>query len=237
VGADLAALADRQVASAVLGGYEYSAHPVVSELCAPIAPGSTGADLLAAQCGRPLDMTIQYRADGTWDSDSGWRADATAVARRVVKGQPSTGTVAGFAVGHRAYDPEDGVWDSGSTINAPQLRLVYSGYPAPRPLTLGQTFGCDCWAGASTGNQALAGDPVNTATGALVEQFTDLGLAGLGVPLVLSRTYTSLDTRSGPFGPGWSSSFEAGLETTSSGELVLTDGSGTRSRFGTLPGG
>ncbi len=48
-------------------------------------------------------------------------------------------------------------------------------------MSLGQTFGCACWAGGSTGNQRLAADPVNTATGALMEHFSDLSVPGLGV--------------------------------------------------------
>jgi RHS repeat-associated protein len=228
VGADVGVLANRQVASAVLGGYDYTTTPTVDALCAPIGTGSTGADLASARCGAPVTSTHQY---ATWP-DFGWFTDVTATVRAAVKGSGATGSTAGFAIDADANDR----YGSGLTAS-PGLRLVYTGYPVPRPLTAGQTFGCDCWAGHSSGNQAMAADPVNTATGALMEKFADLSVAGLGQSIGLARTYNSLDTTSGPFGPGWSFTYGASLVTNSSGELVFTDGSGTRTRFGAIVGG
>ena len=83
----------------------------------------------------------------------------------------------------------------------------------------------------------MAADPVNTATGALMEQFGDLYVSGVGQSINLARTYNSLDTASGPFGPGWSYAYGASLVANASGEFVFTDGSGTRTRFGALVGG
>jgi RHS repeat-associated protein len=224
VGADVSALAGRQVSSAVLGGYDYSATPTVDALCSTIGTGSTGADLAAARCGDPVRSTNDFGWPQFW-----WATDVTSTVRAAVKGVGPTGSTAGFAI-----DAEN-QW--GYDLRSPGLRLVYTGYPVPRPLAEEQTFGCDCWAGHSSGNQAMAGDPVNTATGAMMEKFTDLSITAPGTPIDLSRTYNSLDTESGPFGPGWSFSYSASLVAAASGEMVFTDGSGTRTRFGAILGG
>ena len=228
VGANVSVLAGRQVSSAVLGGYDYSTTPTVGALCSSIGTGSTGADLAAARCGAPVTSTHTY---ASWP-DFGWLTDVTATVRAAVKGAGPTGSTAGFAIDADPNDPY-----AEHQIQSPGLRLVYAGYPVPRPLTTGQTFGCDCWAGHSSANQATAADPVNTATGALMEKFADLSIAAPGQPIDLSRTYNSLDTASGPFGPGWSFSYGASLATNTAGELVFTDGSGTRTRFGAIVGG
>jgi RHS repeat-associated protein len=60
---------------------------------------------------------------------------------------------------------------------------------------------CACGSGQSA-------DPVNTATGAYWEGFTDLALPGRGPALSLSRTYVSyLAAQDGLFGHGWSCSY------------------------------
>jgi len=228
VGANVDVLADRQVSSAVLGGYEYSISPTVNELCSTIGTSSTGADLANARCGKPAKSTRQY---ATWP-EFGWFTDVTASVRAAVKGAGHTGSTAGFAIDADAGDP-----DGAGAISSPGLRLIYTGYPVPRPLTVGQTFGCDCWAGHSSGNQAMAADPVNTATGALMEKFTDLSVTAPGQSIDLTRTYNSLDTSSGAFGPGWSFSYSSSLAENAPGELTFTDGSGTRTRFGAIQGG
>lgn len=124
-----------------------------------------------------------------------------------------------------------------SSISGDVGLAVVTGWPAPQALSLGQTFGCDCFAGHSSGNQVLAADPVNTATGGLVERFSDLSLVSLGTPMDWSRTYNSLDTSTGPFGPGWSFAYGASLTPNAAGELVLRDGSGTQTRFAEAEGG
>ena len=50
-----------------------------------------------------------------------------------------------------------------------------------------------------------AGDPVNTASGNLVEAEVDVEAHGLCRLLRLARTYNSRSTRDGAFGPGWAS--------------------------------
>ncbi len=238
VGADLSVFVGRQITSAVLGGHfpRYTHIPQNSSvhfpgtywsLCSPIGTESTGADLAAARCG-PMSEAEGSTIDGV----GSWYFDVTDDVRAAAKGTGPTGSVVGFAVSGND-DPILG-WGN---VPSPDLRLVYTGYPVPRPLTADQTFGCDCWAGNSTANQAMAGDPVNTATGALMEQFGDLYASGVGQQINLARTYNSRDTASGPFGPGWSYAYGASLVENDSGEMVFTDGSGTRTRFGALVGG
>lgn len=124
-----------------------------------------------------------------------------------------------------------------SSISGSGGLAIIKGWPAPRALSLGQTFGCECFAGRSTGNQVLEADPVNTATGGLVERVSDLSVVSLGTPMEWSRTYNSLDTSSGPLGPGWSFAYGASLTQNPAGELVLRDGSGTQTRFAAVDGG
>jgi RHS repeat-associated protein len=222
VGADVTALAGRQVSSAVLYGWQPEPGATVRSLCSTIVPGSTGADLAAARCGSPFALEWVPAEEGV-----GWKADVTATVRATTKGNGNTGYVVGFSIDAAV----------GAQVPPPLLTLVYSGYPVPRPLSASQTFGCACWAGTSSANQAMAADPVNTATGALMEYFGDVSVAGVGQSINLTRTYNSLDTASGTFGPGWSYAYGASLVENEYGEFVFTDGSGTRTSFGALVGG
>lgn len=54
--------------------------------------------------------------------------------------------------------------------------------------------------------------PVNCATGVFWHEFTDVAVPGRGVPLKLTRTYSSINAEvDGPFGHGWSSSYDMAL--------------------------
>ncbi|TMK58957.1 MAG: RHS repeat-associated core domain-containing protein [Actinobacteria bacterium] len=54
--------------------------------------------------------------------------------------------------------------------------------------------------------------PVNCATGVFWHEFTDIAVPGRGVPLHLTRTYSSINAATdGPFGRGWSSSYDMSL--------------------------
>ncbi len=79
---------------------------------------------------------------------------------------------------------------------------------APKAQPLGQTFGGHDYAT----NPTVVVDDVNPVTGALSLTADDLTVAGLGVPLQVTRTYNSADTSGGAFGPGWSSVFDAGVD-------------------------
>jgi len=232
VGTDLHALAGRQVSSAILEKFDYfsqSGSIAVAPLCTTIGANSTGADLDAARCGDFVDAT--YVQDPTQGYT--WSSDQTEVVRAAASGTGPTPYAVGFAIGSQ----KNGQPGSFMKIWPPDLHLVYQGYPVPRPLTLEQTFGCACWAGTSSTNQATAADPVNTATGGLMEHVDDLSLAGVGQQIDLNRTYNSLDTASGPFGPGWSFAYGATLKKNTAGQYVFTDGSGTQTRFGAVVGG
>ena len=72
-----------------------------------------------------------------------------------------------------------------------------------------------------------AEDPVNTATGNLTDAAVDLDYPQSVFGLELRRTYNSLDTTSGPFGPGWAHSFASALFYDSpSGDVVFRDWDG-----------
>lgn len=92
---------------------------------------------------------------------------------------------------------------------------------APAP---GQVLGPQdvVWGNDPSGRIA---EPVNTATGNYVTEVTDLALPSRGPAAAVTRTYNSLDTSSGPFGPGWSSSMAARLTVDGSGNATfVTDG-------------
>lgn len=70
-----------------------------------------------------------------------------------------------------------------------------------------------------------ADDPVNTATGNFLEPEDDVTFPGAAASLRFSRMYNSTDTRTGWFGPGWSSVLDVRLELgTDVASFVLEDG-------------
>lgn len=84
--------------------------------------------------------------------------------------------------------------------------------------------------------QAKVGDPVNTATGALVEQQTDLSLPGLGVPFAMTRTYNSNGSMLGstledPLGPMWRHAYQTSVEENSDGDVIVTATDGQEVTF------
>ncbi|MGI8416125.1 MAG: DUF6531 domain-containing protein, partial [Nakamurella sp.] len=80
--------------------------------------------------------------------------------------------------------------------------------------------------------QRTAGDPVDTSTGYFNESFTDLSTPGRGMPLQLTRSYsTSIADPSGPnaalavdgpFGRGWSFNYDMTAATDGSGNVTIT---------------
>ena len=83
------------------------------------------------------------------------------------------------------------------------------------------------------------GDPVNTATGDLFENATDLRLAGPGAPFVWERAYNSADTGSSGLGVGWTDMFEAKITVSNptTGQLTYRAGSGQQFQFTKTSGG
>ena len=85
---------------------------------------------------------------------------------------------------------------------------------------------CDC------------GDPVDTATGNLAESFTDLSIAGRGVPLAFMRNYNSLSaSQNGPLGYGWTESYNAWLSFDGSGNALVHEETGATLTFALTPTG
>ncbi len=77
---------------------------------------------------------------------------------------------------------------------------------------------------AGAGNpQGNCGDPVDTASGAFADSFTDATVRSAGYPLVIARSYSSADSASGSLGPGWSLPWEARLSVAAStGDVTFT---------------
>ncbi len=73
-------------------------------------------------------------------------------------------------------------------------------------------------------NRSCAGDPVNCATGNLIETQTDLSVGGRGPGLNLIRTYNSqlaaTQSEHGPFGYGWTGPYSAHLTFNEEAETV-----------------
>jgi YD repeat-containing protein len=62
---------------------------------------------------------------------------------------------------------------------------------------------------------------VNTATGTFFYDTTDVSVATVGPPLVVSRSYNHRDQTTGWFGKGWSSSYEITATTNGSGDYII----------------
>jgi RHS repeat-associated protein len=65
-------------------------------------------------------------------------------------------------------------------------------------------------------------EPVNCATGTLVSQNSDFSIPGRGIPLALSRTYSSASAGAdSPFGFGWTDNYAMSLSTDASGDVTI----------------
>jgi RHS repeat-associated protein len=76
-----------------------------------------------------------------------------------------------------------------------------------------------------------AAEPVNTATGNYYYQHTDIRMPGRGMPVVLSRTYNAQSGQPGPFGIGWTHSYNVSLNERSDGVVIVTRGDGAQHLF------
>ncbi|MEU9452204.1 DUF6531 domain-containing protein [Streptomyces sp. NPDC048277] len=117
-----------------------------------------------------------------------------------------------------------GTVEGGSGGTAAVSAYRFAGVPAE------QSYGGQCGGTASGAvrPQALRCDPVNTATGAFSESFTDATVAGSGVPFKLSRGYSSNDSVSGALGTGWTLPWETSLTVASNGDVTVRDENGAR---------
>lgn len=69
--------------------------------------------------------------------------------------------------------------------------------------------------------QGSMADPVATATGAYVEERVDVAIPTPGLGLSAARTYNSADPATGWLGKGWHFGYEARLEATGGGAVVV----------------
>ncbi|MGP3949613.1 DUF6531 domain-containing protein [Streptomyces sp. 7N604] len=92
-------------------------------------------------------------------------------------------------------------------------------------------------ASGSVGTTVMRADPVNTATGAFTEAFTDAQVSAPGVPLTVGRVYSSDNTFTGALGKGWQLPWETRLQIESDGDAVLIGEGGTRHTYTEKSGG
>lgn len=78
-----------------------------------------------------------------------------------------------------------------------------------------------------------AGRPVNCATGVFWHEFTDAKIPGRGVPLELTRTYSSMNAETdGPLGFGWTDSYNMSLSIDSeTGAATIQEEGGSAVTF------
>jgi RHS repeat-associated protein len=80
------------------------------------------------------------------------------------------------------------------------------GYSIPLEQTLGTGL-----SPYTAPTSAFSSDPVNTGTGNFTNSAEDATLPGIGLPFAFTRAYNSLDTNTGPLGPGWTYSYNLTL--------------------------
>ena len=74
--------------------------------------------------------------------------------------------------------------------------------------------------------QARAADPVNTANGNYIYNYTDLAIETRGLPLHFARAYNSLTPQMGPLGWGWTHSWHLYLTSYPDNSVLITFGDG-----------
>ncbi|MBI2944244.1 MAG: RHS repeat protein [Candidatus Wallbacteria bacterium] len=106
----------------------------------------------------------------------------------------------------------------------PRPQSPHSGLPSKNPCD-------DC----NPGHGGFFGDPVDTRTGDFEQSHQDLYIPAPGFPLMVLRTFRTLNKTDGAFGRGWSTGFDQSLQFMRSPEgarLVLyRTGDGVKARF------
>jgi YD repeat-containing protein len=80
-------------------------------------------------------------------------------------------------------------------------------------------------------------EPVNTAIGNYVYQYTDLAASGRGLRFIFAQSYNSLDSYSGPLGPGWTHSYNIFISTNPDNSVTVKRGDGKEDIFDPSGGG
>ena len=113
----------------------------------------------------------------------------------------------------------------------------------PTGLITPQENPCGCPSGNPSeaqvaGAQGGSADPVNTAFGSFFEQFDDITVAGRGLPLSFTHTYSSVFAGvNGALGYGWTHSYNMNLVQNSAGVVTITQENGSQVTFNPASGG
>lgn len=131
--------------------------------------------------------------------------------------------------------PPGDVWVQSGAPTVELLHYGSLGLPAISggPLAWQESAGPNA---VELGCERCVADPVNTASGNLYEGATDLGVAGRGLALSWSRSYSSLvaasQTSPGALGYGWTDSYATSLSIdASTGDVTWSQPSGARTVF------
>ncbi|MFG3002227.1 DUF6531 domain-containing protein [Streptomyces sp. NPDC048340] len=101
----------------------------------------------------------------------------------------------------------------------------YNAFDLVPALPMGAECGPVCGDGSGApGTTVSRADPVSTATGAFYETFTDARVPAPGVPLSVSRAYSSADTATGALGQGWRLPWETRLEIGADSAVLVGEG-------------
>jgi RHS repeat-associated protein len=94
----------------------------------------------------------------------------------------------------------------------------------PPAIPAQQAAGCGCGNALSptTIGQAIRGAGVNTGTGAFTLAWSDLQMAGFGVPFQATRKYASTNLSAGSMGIGWSWTYDLKVIPPSAGDTSAT---------------
>jgi RHS repeat-associated protein len=108
--------------------------------------------------------------------------------------------------------------------------------PSPVPTPGGGPTSSNQLAGGSPdmryGHSPCAAKPVNCVSGEFWHSFSDIAVPGRGLPLQLDRTYDSLLAgTNGPFGFGWTQSYNMGLAVQPSRTVRVTGENGSQVDF------
>ncbi|RYV49324.1 hypothetical protein EUA98_19425 [Pengzhenrongella frigida] len=144
----------------------------------------------------------------------------------------------GMIIAEPAYSTTGDAWSSSRGARMPVLRVTYADplLPAvalPEAQVTGEPSAC-----LSDSASMLRDDPVNTATGHLVESATDVEVGSSPMPLRLRRSYDSGRTANSVFGSGWTFEFGAAItRDDATGRAVVDTGAGNLVGFTQKPEG
>lgn len=108
----------------------------------------------------------------------------------------------------------------GRALSTSQVRAHYATSGRMPPVPAAQTRG---WSRHGRPTTVRRADPVDTGTGAFIDEVTDLATAASGVPVILARTYNSNDTTASgsSLGRGWSHRWAASLTVAVTGDVTV----------------